>query len=86
MDENSTRKLLIAEMRDLDIRIIIATEKGNVKSEGADERSEGGFSQKSAGALGVEIIITSAKRIVKFREGDESSGGLLAESYRRPRR
>ena len=43
------------------------------------------FSQKATGDLGAEIIITSTKRIVKFREGDESSGGLLAESCRRPR-
>ena len=87
MDENSTRKLLIAETRDLGIRIIIATEKGNVKSEGVDEKSEGGFLQKATGTLGMESIITSAKRIVKFREADESSAGqLLAEGYRSPTR
>ena len=87
VDENSTRKLLIAETRDLDIRIIIATEKGNVKFEEADESSTGSFSQNSAGALGVEIIITSAKKIVKSEEVDEKpEGGLLAELYRGPRR
>ena len=37
------------------------------------------FSQKATGDLGAEIIITSAKRIVKFREADESSAGSFSQ-------
>ena len=37
------------------------------------------FSQKATGTLGMESIITSAKRIVKFREADESSAGSFSQ-------
>ena len=47
---------------------IITSVNRNVKSKGADENSEGGFSQKVAGTLGIESIITVVKRIVIFRE------------------
>ena len=47
---------------------IITSVKRNVKSKGADENSEGGYSQKVAGTLGIESIITVAKLIVIFRE------------------
>ena len=35
--------------------------------------------QKATGTLGMESIITSAKRIVKFREADESSEGSFSQ-------
>ena len=87
MDENSTRKLLIAGTRDLGIRIIIATEKGNVKFEGVDENSTRKLRIAETRDLGIRIIIATEKGNVKFEEEDERSAGqLLAESYRGPRR
>ena len=37
------------------------------------------FSQKATGDLGAEIIITSAKRIVKSEEADEKSAGGFSQ-------
>ena len=45
----------------------------NVKSEGEDEKSEGGFSQKSAGDLGEQNIIAAGEQNVKFEEVDEKT-------------
>ena len=52
---------------------IITFVKRIVKSKGADENSEGDFSQKAIGDLGGESIITFVKRNVKSKGADENA-------------
>ena len=58
---------------------IITSAKRIVKFREADEKSEGGFSQKDAGALGEKNIITAGEQNVKSEGADEKSAGDLGE-------
>ena len=52
---------------------IITSAKRIVKFREADEKSEGGFSQKATRDLGEKNIITAGEQNVKFEEVDEKT-------------